>query len=110
MGRTVVFIHSAHVRWDLTWSIQMYTAVLEYIQVRCWHGVFGALAGPHKLTLGWQSVSKNSGDALRPEAPAALLRATATAPDSDDEGSPRGAAYRCTHIGRGHNATLNILS
>ena len=35
---------------------------------------------------------------------------SATAPDSDDEGSPRGAAYRCTHIGRGHNATLNILS
>ena len=35
---------------------------------------------------------------------------SATAPDLDDEGSPRGAAYRCTHIGRGHNATLNILS
>ena len=25
---------------------------------------------------------------------------------TDDEGSPRGAAYRCTHIGRGHNVTL----
>ena len=35
---------------------------------------------------------------------------SATAPDLDDEGSPRGAAYRYTHIGRGHNATLNILS
>ena len=28
---------------------------------------------------------------------------SATAPDLDDEGSPRGASHRCT-IGRGHNA------
>ena len=44
--------------------------------------VCGALASPHRLTLGWQSVSENSGDALRPEAPAALLRAAATAPST----------------------------
>ena len=32
---------------------------------------------------------------------------SATAPELDDEGSSRGAAYRCTHIGRGHNATTH---
>ena len=32
---------------------------------------------------------------------------SATAPDLDDKGSPRGAAHRCTHIGRGHNATTH---
>jgi hypothetical protein len=32
-------------------------------------------------------------------------RRSATAPELDDKGNPRGAAYRCTHIGRGHNAT-----
>ena len=32
---------------------------------------------------------------------------SATAPELDDKGSPRGAAYRCTHIGRGHNATTH---
>ena len=30
---------------------------------------------------------------------------SAIAPELDDKGSSRGAAYRCTHIGRGHNAT-----
>ena len=42
--------------------------------------VWYALATPHRLTLGWQSVSENSGDALRPEAPAALLRGTLRLP------------------------------
>ena len=39
--------------------------------------VCGALASPnrltHGLTRGWQSVSENSGDALRPEAPLGVL-------------------------------------
>ena len=44
--------------------------------------VCGALASPHRLMHGWQSVSENSGGALRPEAPSALLRAAATAPST----------------------------
>ncbi len=74
-----LLIYSAHVHWDLT---SIYNTWLYFSKMRCWHRVCGALASPHRLTLGWQSVSENSGDALRPEAPAALLRAAATVPST----------------------------
>ena len=32
---------------------------------------------------------------------------SATAPELGDKGSSRGAAYRCVHIGRGHNTTTH---
>ena len=34
--------------------------MIVLLKVRCWHRVCGALASPHRLTLGWQSVSENS--------------------------------------------------
>jgi hypothetical protein len=70
-----LLIHLAHVCW-------VYPGLYYCIQAWCWHGVCGALASPHNLTPGWQSVSENSGGASRPEAPTAMLRAATTAPST----------------------------
>ena len=110
-----------YIRWLLVYTVKGYHWIVSSFPTCCWWYYFSGLkryllataAGvivPRVIAVGQHCSSAPRNPFLLQRLQCETTGRSATAPDLDDEGSPRGAAYRYTHIGRGHNATLNILS
>ena len=106
-----------YIRWLLVYMVDGYLWIVSSFPICYWlllqqqyYSSSTTAAGvivPRVIAVGQHYCSAPRNPFLSQRLKCETTGRSATAPDLDDKGSPRGAAHRCTHIGRGHNATTH---